>query len=65
MANALLNTDWWLDMERLFSLEFVARLDDRERIIAYEAVKRELRERNASQEEYDRVTNQAIEELKI
>ena len=65
MANSLLNTDWWLDMERLFSLEFVARLDDRERIIAYEAVKRELRERNASQEEYDRVTDQAIEELEI
>lgn len=65
MANALLNTDWWLDMERLFSLEFVARLDDRERIIAYEAVKRELRERNASQEEYDRVTDQAVEELEI
>lgn len=65
MVNALLNTDWWLDMERLFSLEFVARLDDRERIIAYEAVKRELRERNASQEEYDRVTDQAIEELEI
>ena len=61
----MLNTDWWLDMERLFSLEFVARLDDRERIIAYEAVKRELRERNASQEEYDRVTDQAIEELEI
>lgn len=60
-----MNTDWWLDMERLFSLEFVARLDDRERIIAYEAVKRELRERNASQEEYDRVTDQAIEELEI
>ena len=65
MAKELKNTDWWLDMERLFSLEFVARLDDRERIIAYEAVKRELRERNASQEEYDRVTDQAIEELEI
>lgn len=65
MANALLNTDWWLDMERLFSPEFVASLDDRERILAYEAVKRELRERNASQEEYDRVTDQAIEELEI
>lgn len=65
MANALLNTDWWLDMERLFSPEFVASLDDRERILAYEAVKRELRERNASQEEYDIVTDQAIEELEI
>lgn len=65
MANALLNTDWWLDMERLFSPEFVASLDDRERILAYEAVKRDLRERNASQEEYDRVTDQAIEELEI
>ena len=65
MANALLNTDWWLDMERLFSPEFVATLDDRERILAYEAVKRDLRERNASQEEYDRVTEQAIEELEI
>ena len=65
MVNALLNTDWWLDMERLFSPEFVASLDDREKILAYEAVKRELRERNASQEEYDRVTDQAIEELEI
>lgn len=52
-------------MERLFSPEFVARLDDRERILAYEAVKRELRERNANQEEYDRVTEQAIKELEI
>lgn len=52
-------------MERLFSPEFVASLDDREKFIAYEAVKRELRERNASQEEYDRVTDQAIEELEI
>lgn len=65
MANVLLNTDWWLDMKRLFSPEFVARLDDREKILAYEAVKRDLRERNASQEEYDRVTDQAIEELEI
>lgn len=65
MANALLNTDWWLDMKRLFSPEFVASLDDREKILAYEAVKRELRERNASQEEYDRVTDQAIEKLEI
>lgn len=61
----LLSIGWRLDMERLFSPEFVASLDDRERILAYEAVKRELRERNANQEEYDRVTNQAIEELKI
>ena len=52
-------------MKRLFSPEFVTRLDDREKILAYEAVKRELRERNASQEEYDRVTDQAIEELEI
>ena len=65
MANVLLNTDWWLDMKRLFSPEFVASLDDREKILAYEAVKRELRERNASQEEYDRVTDLAIEELEI
>lgn len=49
-------------MERLFSPEFVASLDDREKILAYEAVKRE---RNASQEEYNRVTDQAIEELEI
>lgn len=52
-------------MKRLFSPEFVASLDDREKTLAYEAVKRELRERNASQEEYDRVTDQAIEELEI
>lgn len=61
----LLSIGWRLDMERLFSPEFVASLDDRERILAYEAVKRDLRERNASQEEYDRVTDQAIEELEI
>ncbi len=61
----LLSIGWRLDMKRLFSPEFVARLDDREKILAYEAVKRELRERNASQEEYDRVTEQAIEELEI
>lgn len=61
----LLSIGWRLDMKRLFSPEFVARLDDREKILAYEAVKRELRERNANQEEYDRVTNQAIEELEI
>ncbi len=61
----LLSIGWRLDMERLFSPEFVASLDDREKILAYEAVKRGLRERNASQEEYDRVTDQAIEELKI
>ena len=52
-------------MKRLFSPEFVASLDDREKILAYETVKRKLRERNASQEEYDRVTDQAIEELEI
>lgn len=56
---------WWLDMKRLFSPEVVARLSDREKFIAYESVKRELRERNVSQEEYDRVTDQAIEELEI
>ena len=61
----LLSIGWRLDMKRLFSPEFVARLDDREKILAYEAVKRDLRERNASQEEYDRVTEQAIEELEI
>lgn len=61
----LLSIGWRLDMKRLFSPEFVARLDDREKILAYEAVKRELRERNANQEEYDRVTDQAIEELEI
>lgn len=61
----LLSIGWRLDMKRLFSPEFVASLDDREKILAYEAVKRELRERNASQEEYDRVTDQAIEELEI
>lgn len=61
----LLNTDWWLDMERLFSPEFVASLNDREKIIAYEAVKRVLLKRRVSKEEYDRVTDQAIEELGI
>ena len=61
----MLSIGWRLDMKRLFSHEFVASLDDREKFIAYESVKRELRERNASQEEYDRVTDQAIEELEI
>lgn len=61
----LLSIGWRLDMKRLFSPEFVASLDDREKILAYETVKRELRERNANQEEYDRVTEQAIKELEI
>ena len=52
-------------MERLFDPEFVASLDDREKILAYEVVKRVLIKRNASKEEYDRVTDQAIEELEI
>lgn len=65
MANALLNTDWWLDMKRLFSPEFVAKLSDREKFIAYEGIKQQLIEQGASQEEYDRVTEQAIEELEI
>ena len=65
MESVLLSIGWRPDMKRLFSPEFVASLDDREKILAYEAVKRELRERNASQEEYDRVTDQAIEELEI
>ena len=52
-------------MERLFAPEIVKNLDDHEKFMAYESVKRELRDRGANQEEYDRVTNQAIEELKI
>lgn len=52
-------------MKRLFSPEFVASLDDRERILAYEVVKRVLLEGRVSKEEYDRVTDQAIEELEI
>lgn len=52
-------------MERLFSPEFVASLNDREKIIAYEAVKRVLLKRRVSKEEYNRVTDQAIEELGI
>jgi genome len=52
-------------MERLFDPDFVKTLDDREKFIAYEGIKRELRNKGASQEEYDRVTNQAIEELEI
>lgn len=52
-------------MKRLFSPEFVARLDDREKILAYEVVKKVLLEQNARKEEYDRVTDKAIEELEI
>ena len=52
-------------MERLFDPDFVKNLDDREKFIAYEGVKRELRNKGVSQEEYDRVTNKAIEELEI
>lgn len=60
----LIKRDTYVVVAQL-SPEFTARLVDRERILAYEAVKRDLRERNASQEEYDRVTDQAIEELEI
>lgn len=59
------NTDSRLDMERLFDPEFVASLSDREKFIAYEGIKQQLIEQGASQEEYDRVTEQAIEELEI
>lgn len=52
-------------MERLFDPEIVKNLDDHEKFMAYESVKRELRDRGASQEEYDRVTDQAIKELEI
>lgn len=52
-------------MKRLFSPEFVASLDDREKIPAYEVVKKVLLEQNARKEEYDRVTDKAIEELEI
>ncbi len=52
-------------MKRLFSPEVVASLSDREKFIAYEGIKQQLIEQGASQEEYDRVTEQAIEELEI
>ena len=52
-------------MERLFDPEIVKNLDDHEKFMAYEGIKRELRNKGASQEEYDRVTNQAVEELEI
>ncbi|WP_192885317.1 hypothetical protein [Haemophilus haemolyticus] len=52
-------------MERLFDPEFVAKLSDREKFISYEGIKQQLIEQGASQEEYDRVTAQAIEELEI
>lgn len=61
----MLSIGWRREMERLFDPDFVKNLDDREKFIAYEGVKRELRNKGASQEEYDRVTNQAIEELEI
>lgn len=56
---------WRREMERLFDPEIVKNLNDHEKFIAYESVKRELRDRGASQEEYDRVTGQAIKELEI
>ena len=52
-------------MERLFDPEFVASLSDREKFIAYEGIKQQLIEQGVNQEEYDRVTEQAIEELEI
>lgn len=65
MVRELKSTDSRLDMERLFDPEFVAKLSDREKFIAYEGIKQQLIEQGASQEEYDRVTEQAIEELEI
>lgn len=65
VVRELKNTDSRLDMERLFDPEFVASLSDREKFIAYEGIKQQLIEQGASQEEYDRVTEQAIEELEI
>lgn len=65
VVRELKNTDSRLDMERLFDPEFVASLSDREKFIAYEGIKQQLIEQGVSKEEYDRVTEQAIEELEI
>lgn len=52
-------------MERLFDPEFVAKLSDREKFIAYEGIKQQLIEQGVSKEIYDSITEQAIEVLEI
>lgn len=63
MVNALLNTDWWLDMDEMS--EFVSDLIEQEKWKAYENIKARLRALNLSQEEYITALRQVVEELGI
>ena len=63
MANALLNTDWWLDMDEMS--EFVSDLIEQEKWKTYENIKARLRALDLSQEEYITALRQVVEELGI
>lgn len=48
-----------------FPPDFVKGLSERERWLLYERVKKSLRERNVSFQEYDRITDIVIKELEL
>lgn len=63
MANVLLNTDWWLDMNEMS--EFVSDLIEQEKWKAYENIKARLRELDLSQEEYMAALRLVVEGLEL
>lgn len=63
MVNALLNTDWWLDMNEMS--EFISGLIEQEKWKAYENIKARLKDLDLTHEEYITVLRQVIEGLEL
>lgn len=63
MANALLNTDWWLDMNEMS--EFVNGLIEQEKWKAYENIKARLKALDLDEEEYITALRLVIEGLEL
>lgn len=63
MASALLNTDWWLDMNEMN--EFVSGLIEQEKWKAYENIKAKLRALDLSQEKYMAALRLVVEGLEL
>lgn len=63
MANALLNTDWWLDMNEMS--EFISGLIEQEKWKAYENIKARLKALDLDEEEYITALRLVIEGLEL
>lgn len=63
MANALRNTDWWLDMNEMS--EFVSGLIEQEKWKAYENIKARLKALDLDEEEYITALRLVIEGLEL